>query len=175
MASVSTFCSCFANLLVSTVISTSGTSAYKIRTLDSVSTEVAAHLNPASGIDKTWKRNASLAWLEFTFKNSSTPFATDPSESDLEKYPRVTAIIKYLQGFGDATTAYSDLRPYVELLQTDERSKLLEILRSGLQFGKAGKTNDLEAELKTLSISKNEVSHNLTLPLALPLLTLGIV
>ncbi|KAA8576322.1 hypothetical protein EYC84_006456 [Monilinia fructicola] len=128
-------------------------------TLDSVSTEVAAHLNPASGIDKTWKRNASLAWLEFTFKNSSTPFATDPSESDLEKYPRVTAIIKYLQGFGDATTAYSDLRPYVELLQTDERSKLLEILRSGLQFGKAGKTNDLEAELKTLSISKNEFEN----------------
>ncbi|KAB8302834.1 hypothetical protein EYC80_006174 [Monilinia laxa] len=128
-------------------------------TLDSVSNEIAAHLNPASGIDKTWRRNASLAWLEFTFKNSSTPFATETSGSDLEKHPRVAAIIKYLQDFGDATTAYSDLRLYVELLQTDERSRLLEVLRSGLQFGKTAKINDLEPELKALSISKNEFEN----------------
>ncbi|QSZ28628.1 hypothetical protein DSL72_003127 [Monilinia vaccinii-corymbosi] len=125
----------------------------------SVSTEIAAHLNPASGIDKTWRRNASLAWLEFTFKISSAPFATESSGPDVEKYLRVTAIVKYLQQFGDATTAYSDLRPYVELSQTDERNKLLEILRNGLQFGKTAKTNDSESELKALSISKNEFEN----------------
>ncbi|ESZ98846.1 hypothetical protein SBOR_0704 [Sclerotinia borealis F-4128] len=128
-------------------------------TLDHVSTEIAAHLNPTSGIDKTWRRNASLAWFEFTFKNSSTPFATESSGPDVEKYPRVTAIVKYLQEFGDATTAYSDLRPYVELSQTEERSKLLDILKQGLQFGKTAKKNDLVSELKALSISKNKFEN----------------
>ncbi|RAL62423.1 hypothetical protein DID88_004989 [Monilinia fructigena] len=40
--------------------------------------------------------------------------------------------------------------------KTDERSRLLEILRGGLQFDKTAKKNDLEPELKALSISKNE-------------------
>ncbi|CAD6448066.1 2ed61336-c5c5-4340-ab1c-4ca208159de1 [Sclerotinia trifoliorum] len=127
--------------------------------LDSVSNEIAAHLDPTSGIDKTWRRNASLAWLDFTFKTSSTAFAREDSGPDVEKYPRVTAIVKYLQDFGDATTAYSDLRPYLELSQTDERLKLLEIFENGLQFGKKAKENDLESEFEALSISKNEFDN----------------
>lgn len=162
MASVSTLRSCFENHLVSTVISITRTRTYKSRVFDNVSTEIVAHLNPASGIDKTWRRNASLAWLEFTFKSSSTPFATESSGPDVEKYSRVTAILKYLQEFGDATTAYSDLRPYIELSQTEERSKLLDILRNGLQFGKTKQKDDLDSELKALSISENEVSSALT-------------
>ncbi|KAK6615242.1 cytoskeleton organization protein [Botrytis cinerea] len=127
--------------------------------IDSVSTEIAAHLDPTSGIDKTWRRNASLAWLEFTFKSSSTPFATESSGSDVEKYPRVAAIVKYLQEFGDATTAFSDLRPYVELSQKEERNKLLDILRNGIQFGKKAKKDDLDSQFTALSVTKNEFEN----------------
>lgn len=159
MASTSTLCSCFGNSLVSTISPITWTGTHGSRTRESVSAEIAAHLDPTSGIDKTWRRNASLAWVEFTIKSSSAPFATASSEADVEKYPRVTAIIKYLQDFGDAPTAYSDLTTYVELLQNEERSKLLEILKNGLQFDKTAKKNDLNTMFKALSISTSKVSH----------------
>ncbi|KAF7937706.1 uncharacterized protein EAE97_007502 [Botrytis byssoidea] len=127
--------------------------------LDTVSTEIASHQDPNSGIDKTWRRNASLAWLEFTFKSSSTPFATESSGSDVEMYPRVAAIVKYLQEFGDATTAFSDLRPYVELSQSEERKKLLDILRNGIQFGKKATKDDLDSQFTALSVTKNEFDN----------------
>jgi len=151
------------------------TRTYKTSAIDSVSTEIAAHLDPTSGIDKTWRRNASLAWLEFTFKSSSTPFATESSGSDVEKYPRVAAIVKYLQEFGDATTAFSDLRPYVELSQKEERNKLLDILRNGIQFGKKAKKDDLDSQFTALSVTKNEVCYPLKFQSAYDILTSDIV
>lgn len=175
MASVLTLCSFFANPIVSTVKSRYRTRTYKTSAIDSVSTEIAAHLDPTSGIDKTWRRNASLAWLEFTFKSSSTPFATESSASDVEKYPRVAAIVKYLQEFGDATTAFSDLRPYVELSQKEERNKLLDILRKGIQFGKNAKKDDLDSQFTALSVTKNEVCYPLKFQSAYDILTSDIV
>lgn len=126
--------------------------------MDDIASEVAAHLDPASGIDKTWRRNASLAWLAYTFKATSSNFEPElTSVSELEKHPRLAAIVKYLQEFGDATTVYDDLKPYVEMLQPEERHILLEILRNGVKFEDTKSKKDLESMLKTTTISDNQV------------------
>jgi N-terminal acetyltransferase B complex non-catalytic subunit len=128
--------------------------------LDDVANEIAAHLDPGSGIDKTWRRNASLAWLTYTFKATSSVFAPDVSStSEVEKNPRITAVVKYLQNFGDATTVYDDLKPYVELLEPEERRILLDVLRNGVKFEDAKPKNDLESELKALTLSDNQAGH----------------
>jgi len=90
--------------------------------------ELEAHLDPKSGIDKTWRRNASLAWVKFCFE-AATPFSVIPGpEGRGQVLNHIPIVFKYLQKFGDATTAYKDLRPYVERLDLEERSQLLSVL-----------------------------------------------
>ncbi|PQE03427.1 N-acetyltransferase B complex non catalytic subunit protein [Rutstroemia sp. NJR-2017a BBW] len=123
----------------------SATTLEKSSALEDVASEIAAHLDPGSGIDKTWRRNASLAWLTYTFKATSSAFAPDVSStSEVEKNPRITAVVKYLQNFGDATTVYDDLKPYVEQLEPEERRILLDVLRNGVKFEDAKSKNDLD-------------------------------
>lgn len=93
-------------------------------------TEIEAHLDPASGIDKSWRRNASLAQVKLLFESSIT-FSS--SQAD-----KVSVIIKYLRGYGKASTAYNDLRPFVERMSPDERKHLLEILNNNSVFSEAG-------------------------------------
>lgn len=93
-----------------------------------------AHLNPTSGIDKSWSRNALLAQVKLFF-DSSTAFSSS-------QQGKVTAIVKYLQRYGKASTAYNDLRPFVERLNSDERKSLLEILKSNTVFSDAEKIGD---------------------------------
>jgi len=83
-----------------------------------------AHLDPSSGLDKSWRRNASLAWVLVTFE-SVTSFE---NVNLVVGSARIAPIVKYLQQYGDASTAYTDLRPFVERLSTEERSKLLKTL-----------------------------------------------
>ncbi|TVY91417.1 hypothetical protein LAWI1_G001112 [Lachnellula willkommii] len=98
-------------------------SAVELRNLepkDVVIAEVKAHLDPTCEIDKSWKRNASLALVKITFVSSS-PFQGQPHD-------RIPVIIKYLQKYGSASTAYNDLRPFVEQLNVEDRKRLLELI-----------------------------------------------
>ncbi|KAF4637117.1 hypothetical protein G7Y89_g955 [Cudoniella acicularis] len=100
---------------------------------DEVTCEVEAHLDPTCEVEKSWKRNASLAWVKVSL-DASSAFA---STHDTTQH-RVTIIVKYLQQYGVASTAYSDLRPFIEQLNTDERKQLLDALSSNAVFGDPG-------------------------------------
>jgi N-terminal acetyltransferase B complex non-catalytic subunit len=95
-----------------------------------VRTEIEAHLDPGSGIDKSWRRNASLAWVKVAFKDTSTFTIAMTTDKTSTTSLRCDTILKYLADYGDATTAYSDLRPYVEKLTIEERKQLLGFLNT---------------------------------------------
>ncbi|KAK2626510.1 hypothetical protein QTJ16_003685 [Diplocarpon rosae] len=101
-----------------------------------VRTECQAHLDPACGIDKSWKRNASLAFVTIAFM-ASTPFS-DSVQNNSDLSYKVTAILKYLQEYANASTAYNDVKHFVGLLSQDEREQLLEVLEKGIIFENAG-------------------------------------
>jgi N-terminal acetyltransferase B complex non-catalytic subunit len=111
------------------------------RHTEKVQTAVEAHLDPASGIDKSWKRNASLAGVKLLFE-SSTAFSSSQacSATNGQASNKVAAVVRYLQEYGKASTAYNDLRPFVERLSPDERKQLLAILRSKSVFWAADNT-----------------------------------
>jgi N-terminal acetyltransferase B complex non-catalytic subunit len=52
---------------------------------------------------------------------------------------KVAAVVHYLQGYGKASTAYNDLRPFTESLSSEERKQLLQILKSDAVFSDAEK------------------------------------
>ena len=58
---------------------------------------------------------------------SNTAFSSSKSN-------KVAAVVKYLQEYGKASTAYNDLRPFVECLSADQRMQLLEILKTNTVF-----------------------------------------
>jgi len=97
--------------------------------------EVEAHLDPACEIDKSWKRNASLALVKITFVSSS-PFQGQPHD-------RIPVIIKYLQKYGNASTAYNDLRPFVEQLNVEDRKQLLELILKDAIFEETKEDKDV--------------------------------
>ncbi|KAE8452103.1 hypothetical protein EG329_001570 [Mollisiaceae sp. DMI_Dod_QoI] len=77
---------------------------------DQIRSEVEWHLDPACKIDKSWKRNACLARVKLTFECSKA-FSQD-----------------HVTEYGDANTAYNDLRQFVEALEPNERARLLSML-----------------------------------------------
>jgi N-terminal acetyltransferase B complex non-catalytic subunit len=86
---------------------------------------VEAHLDPSSGIDKSWKRNASLALVKLQFESATnSPRQGAEAESDSQIFP----ILQYLNEYGNASTAYNDIRQFAERLGPDERMKILERL-----------------------------------------------
>jgi hypothetical protein len=87
-------------------------------------------LRPDSGIDKSWRRNAALAWLTFNFDERESPFSlsTDPSPSCYHPFRQFALILEYLEQYGDASTAFNDVRPFAERLVPDERRQLLNKL-----------------------------------------------
>lgn len=93
--------------------------------------ELEAHLDPASGIDKPWRRNAALIWLDLMFDEinrvSESELSNHSSLSSV--YPgKLAAIVQYLQKYGSTSVAYEDVRPFVEKLNPEERFNLLETL-----------------------------------------------
>ncbi|KAG9248309.1 N-acetyltransferase B complex non catalytic subunit-domain-containing protein [Calycina marina] len=86
--------------------------------------EVAAHLDPSSGIDKSWRRNASLAKLRFSTGDVSS-FVDLAITAQSEVDDTISGILQYLEAYGDATTAYGDLRPTIEALSRSQRAALL--------------------------------------------------
>lgn len=100
------------------------------RYYEDIRSEVKAHLDPACKIDKSWKRNASLAKVKFIFE-SSTAFSQDNFLEDVRNgtnMTRLSAVVDYLQEYGDANTAYNDIRKFVEALKLNERVQLLSML-----------------------------------------------
>lgn len=41
---------------------------------------------------------------------------------------KIVALVKYLEGYGTATTAYNDLRPFVENLVPEDRTQFLVLM-----------------------------------------------
>ena len=111
--------------------------------MEIVSTELAAHIDKDSGIDKVYQRNACLASLQFTFVNAYSYFnsemaaAADGSKIwDIGRaFPRVTAIIMHLQNYGTAASAYDDVKPYAEVLNDMERIHLMGFLEKWTPIG----------------------------------------
>lgn len=97
--------------------------------------EIQAHLDPNSRVDKSWRRNASLAWLKLSFQKPS------PSEPGIDS-EWVQSLLTYLEKYGDATTAYNDLRPFAERLGPEDRIQLVRILTGNSIFGDAEKAKD---------------------------------
>ncbi|KAE9381361.1 hypothetical protein N431DRAFT_424923 [Stipitochalara longipes BDJ] len=108
-----------------------------------VQAEVQAHLDPASGIDKSWRRNASLAKLKLLFEGSTAFSSLQLSSKEGNgNFNKVTAITNYLREYGKASTAYNDLRPFVESLSPLERKELVENLKNNNIFSDASKTGN---------------------------------
>jgi N-terminal acetyltransferase B complex non-catalytic subunit len=103
----------------------------QFRLIGQVQAEIEAHLDPASGVDKSWKRNASLARVKLTFEGG-TAFARSQSSPQ-----NVDAVVNYLREYGKSSTAYNDLRPFVERLSPGERKQLSTILTSKPIFSDA--------------------------------------
>lgn len=61
----------------------------------------------------------------FAFSSSHGSSTTQDGVSD-----KNAAILKYLEEYGTASTAYNDLRPFVEQLVPEDRSQLLVILKT---------------------------------------------
>jgi N-terminal acetyltransferase B complex non-catalytic subunit len=96
-------------------------------------------LDPACKIDKSWKRNASLALIKISFESSS-PFQGQPHD-------KIPVILKYLEKYGNASTAYNDLRPFVERLSTEDRKRLLDLLLKNSVFGNIEEHKDVGFEI----------------------------
>jgi len=99
--------------------------------------ELKTHLDSSSGIDKSWRRNASLAKLKFSSERTS-PFSelleTDKTNEEIDTTSSVNSeVLEYLNQYGDATTAFIDLRPVVEGLNRQQRLQLLASITESRQ------------------------------------------
>ncbi|KAG0650585.1 N-terminal acetyltransferase B complex subunit arm1 [Hyphodiscus hymeniophilus] len=86
-----------------------------------VDAEIKAHLDPKTGIDKSWRRNASLASLKFAL----APVSAFPSN---EPESKANLIVDYLQRYGDTNVAYTDLRTVIPFLTSQDLDWLLTTL-----------------------------------------------
>jgi len=81
--------------------------------------------------------------VKLHFENATPYSITQNSSKEAGQMPiRVFAVVKYLQEYGAASTAYNDLREFVERLNIEERKKLLSVLRCNNIFGGSEKLDD---------------------------------
>jgi hypothetical protein len=87
-----------------------------------------AHLDDNSGLDKTYRRNASIATIAFRFATSpeflpQTSIVHEGysiSDASLRKVPRVLAIWLHLYRYGHTTSAFDDVKDFLEKLNFGE-------------------------------------------------------
>ncbi|KAJ5032454.1 uncharacterized protein L3040_009058 [Drepanopeziza brunnea f. sp. 'multigermtubi'] len=127
--------------------------------------EVKAHLDPECGIDKSWKRNASLALVKITFESSS-PFSETTQENGGLPH-RVTASIGYLQNYASASTAYNDLRPFIGKMSQEERKQFIGALDKDTLFENGEKSQSL-ATARQITESINMTKLKYLLKCSLP-------
>ena len=96
-------------------------------------------MNPTARIDKSWRRNASLAWAKLHFE---IPKIRQVAQEDEGLYSRIGAVLKYLQEFGHANTAYNDLRQFIEQSTSEESTQLLSVLKTNTIFRRPDKVTD---------------------------------
>lgn len=106
---------------------------------DSVKKEIALHIDPASKIDKTYRKNALLAKLDFQFySESSTSLSTgyvakDGIQDSVEGISSRTAgIIQYFVQESTVSATYGYMKPYVEALDWEEKVQLRNVIISFL-------------------------------------------
>jgi hypothetical protein len=120
--------------------------------------EIKLHLAPDSGIDKTFKRNASLAKVHHCFcKTNDSPAILQLNGNIQLKpvrvvvggkvlirtglTPRVLELTDYLFENLCATSTFGDLKPYLEKLDIAEQKSVLEVaheLLRGVQSREEG-------------------------------------
>ncbi|KFY06783.1 hypothetical protein V492_07759 [Pseudogymnoascus sp. VKM F-4246] len=95
---------------------------------DKVRDQIKAHLAPTSGLNKTYKRNASLANLFFCFhlqKDGEDRTFVIPSGKRFDGItPRRAALMTHLSQYGHTASAFGDVKRYVEMLPQDDISAL---------------------------------------------------
>lgn len=104
-------------------------------------------MDPSSGIDKSWRRNASLALVKFQFGSATELF---DEQLKGQESGRIHAILKYLEEYGNASTAYNDIRQFAERLSKDEGTSILEKLGNQTVFEAVG---SLTVEDKNQNVS----------------------
>ncbi|KHJ30724.1 putative cytoskeleton organization protein [Erysiphe necator] len=118
-----------------------------------IKSELEAHLDPNSGVEKCWRRNASLAYVKFNFQ-TCIPFSNDTGKLKDNLFSLETiALIKYLYEYGDTYTVYDDLRPFLEVLRLSERIKFTNLLTSSVE-PKDSECDDEHKKSLTLMIEK---------------------
>ncbi|ELR02124.1 hypothetical protein VC83_06962 [Pseudogymnoascus destructans] len=95
---------------------------------DKVRDQVKSHLAPTSGLNKTYKRNASLANLSFCFelqKDGKNRTFVIPSGSRFSGIdPRQAALMTHLSQYGHTASAFGDVKRYVETFSQGEIAEL---------------------------------------------------
>ncbi|KFY28541.1 hypothetical protein V493_02880 [Pseudogymnoascus sp. VKM F-4281 (FW-2241)] len=95
---------------------------------DIVRDQIKAHLSPNSGLNKTYKRNASLANLSFCFKlerDGEDRTFVIPSGSRFSGIdPRQGALMTHLSQYGHTASAFDDVKDYVESFSQGEIQEL---------------------------------------------------
>lgn len=91
-----------------------------------------AHIDQTSGLDKTYRRNAVLAFLEFRFNISKLEPFTGPFRFVHDNPTvgkaldgRAFALCRYLYQYGHNTLAFDDIKAYVEMLDVWDQMPFL--------------------------------------------------
>lgn len=88
------------------------------RSHDKVRDQIKAHLDPAAGLNKTYKRNAMLANLKFAFelqKDGKGRSMLVRSNTPLDNIqPKNAALISYLSEYGHMPAIFGDVKGYLE-------------------------------------------------------------
>lgn len=99
--------------------------------MERVAQELEAHLNENSGIDKTYRRNAALAMLEFAFTIKLESIQNEEIKDCLglkspNKFPAcVVPLGLHLYRYGHTASAFDDIKNFVERLSLEEQKAFL--------------------------------------------------
>jgi hypothetical protein len=89
-------------------------------------------MSPESTVTKVYRRNAGLASLKYSFSRASSSRAysilTVYGDTIKEASPGIIALGDFLRVYGQLPSAFEDVKPFVEMLNYNERVQLLQVL-----------------------------------------------
>jgi hypothetical protein len=99
------------------------------RSHDKVRDQISAHVASISGVNKTYRRNASLATMKFAFdleKNGKVrDFGYPPIGYTRHITPQAASILEYLFKYGHTASAFGDVKEYIEKLAKRDQQQLI--------------------------------------------------